>query len=243
MRAHTKKTNQSGHYTADGCQPVGRCWRRGLGTAAMALLLGACSAADTMPAMLHVGSIPQPEAWKPAVSMVETEPGGSAQPVLVPLRKTVRPSAKVPRLLTKGGGYHKVGMPYTIRGVRYVPRHDPTYNETGIASWYGDNFHGKKTANGELYDMHALTAAHRTMPLPSLATVTNVRTGKTVMVRVNDRGPFRKGRIIDVSAQVAKVLDFADHGLAQVRVKYVGPAPLNGDDSREKAHLAAMRSP
>jgi len=142
--------------------------------------------------------------------------------------------------IPKGGGYRKVGKPYMIRGVRHVPRHQPDYVETGMSSWYSANFHGKKTANGEVYDMHALTAAHRTLPLPSLVSVTNMRSGKTVIVRVNDRGPFKKGRIIDVSARVAKVLGFFDHGVAQVRVKYLGSAPLNGDDSREKAHMATL---
>ncbi|MBU1211989.1 MAG: septal ring lytic transglycosylase RlpA family protein [Alphaproteobacteria bacterium] len=122
----------------------------------------------------------------------------------------------------------------------YVPRHQPDYEESGIASWYGDNFHGNKTANGEVYDMNALTAAHRTLPLPSLVSITNVDNGKTVIVRINDRGPFMKGRIIDVSARAAKELGFDHLGLTQVRVKYLGPAPLNGDDSREKAHLASL---
>lgn len=142
--------------------------------------------------------------------------------------------------IPKGGGFEKIGKPYEVKGVLYVPRADPDYEEIGIASWYGDNFHGKMTANGEVYDMNALTAAHRTLPLPSLATVTNVATGRSVIVRINDRGPFKKGRIIDVSARVAKELGFSHHGTAKVRVKYLGPAPLNGDDSREKAHLATL---
>jgi peptidoglycan lytic transglycosylase len=142
--------------------------------------------------------------------------------------------------LPKGGGYKKIGKPYEVKGVLYVPRADPEYEEIGIASWYGDDFHGKMTANGEVYDMNALTAAHRTLPLPSLATVTNVATGRSVIVRINDRGPFKKGRIIDVSARVARELGFSNHGIAKVRVKYLGPAPLNGNDTREKAHLATL---
>ncbi len=143
--------------------------------------------------------------------------------------------------LRKGGGYRKIGKPYFIEGVRYVPRHDPNYSETGEASWYGDGFHGKKTANGEIYDMHALTAAHRTLPLPSFASVTNLENGRKVMVRINDRGPFTKGRIIDVSVRVAEELEFREQGTARVQVKYLGPAPLDGTDRRERIFLAEQK--
>ena len=153
-----------------------------------------------------------------------------------------RKSQSLNRSLRKGGGYRKLGRPYLIKGVRYVPRHDPNYEETGKGSWYGDEFHGKKTANGEVYDMHALTAAHRTLPLPSFASVTNLENGRKVMVRVNDRGPFKKGRIIDVSSRVAKELGFRKHGTAKVQVKYLGPAPLDGGDHREQAFLAEQKS-
>lgn len=153
-----------------------------------------------------------------------------------------RKSRSLNRSLRKGGGYRKLGRPYLIKGVRYVPRHDPHYEETGRASWYGDEFHGKKTANGEVYDMHALTAAHRTLPLPSFASVTNLENGRKVMVRVNDRGPFKKGRIIDVSSRVAKELGFREQGTAKVQVKYLGPAPLDGGDQREQTFLAEQKS-
>ena len=144
-----------------------------------------------------------------------------------------------PLKLRKGGGYRKIGKRYQVRGVWYTPRHDENYEETGMASWYGDGFHAKKTANGEMYDMNALTAAHRTLPLPSLVRVTNIENGRSLVVRVNDRGPFKKGRIIDVSARAARELQFADKGVAKVHVKYVGPAPLDGNDARERASLAA----
>lgn len=199
--------------------------------------------AQQVVSMGAVGSIlsrPANGQWDSVVSVEPNSALGSQKGSLPLLRSGVNKVATQVPLLRKGGGYKKIGKPYEIRGVRYVPRHEPDYEEAGLASWYGDDFHGKKTANGEIYDMHALTAAHRTLPLPSIVRVENVKNGKSVLVRVNDRGPFMKGRIIDVSAKVAKLLDFADHGIAPVRVKYVGPAPLDGDDTQEREHLAAL---
>ena len=132
------------------------------------------------------------------------------------------------RRVRAGGGRRMVGKPYTIAGRRYVPKHDPNYEKTGLASWYGPNFHGRSTANGEIYDQYALTAAHPTMPLPSYARVTNMENGKSVMVRVNDRGPFTGGRLIDLSGAAAKLLGYRRKGLARVHVTYEGPAPLHG---------------
>ncbi len=126
----------------------------------------------------------------------------------------------------KGGGRRKLGQPYYVGGKRYTPRHDPNYARTGIASWYGKDFHGRLTANGEVYDMHALSAAHPTLPLPSLAEVTNTRTGRRVVVRVNDRGPFARGRIIDLSHRAAQVLGLVRNGTGEVHVRYLGPAAL-----------------
>lgn len=140
----------------------------------------------------------------------------------------------------KGGGVIKVGNPYTIAGKTYVPRHQPGYDETGIASWYGVMFHGRKTANGEVYDMDALTAAHPTLPLPVYARVTNLRNQRSVVVRINDRGPYKKDRLIDVSQRAAELLDFKHLGTAHVRVQYLGPAPLNGDDRYERSILASQ---
>lgn len=116
------------------------------------------------------------------------------------------------------GGY-KVGKPYRIDGVWYYPAADYAYSETGIASWYGSAFHGRKTANGEFFDMNALTAAHRTLPLPSLVRVTNLENGRALTLRVNDRGPFAHGRIIDVSRRAAQLLGFEQKGTAKVRVE------------------------
>lgn len=131
-----------------------------------------------------------------------------------------------------GGGRYMVGKPYTIAGKRYYPRLDRSYNRKGLASWYGAAFHGRKTANGEIYDMRSLTAAHPTMPLPSYARVTNLKNGRSVIVRVNDRGPFHGGRVIDVSKRVAEVLDFKRDGISRVRVRYIGKARLDGRDHR-----------
>lgn len=121
-------------------------------------------------------------------------------------------------------GVYKVGEPYQINGVWYYPAEDYEYNETGIASFYGGeaqgvNFHGRVTANGEIYDMNALTAAHQTLPLPSLVRVTNLENGRSIVLRVNDRGPFVRGRIIDVSRRAAQLLGFESQGTARVRVE------------------------
>jgi rare lipoprotein A len=116
-------------------------------------------------------------------------------------------------------GDYKVGNPYQIQGVWYYPSVDYGYSETGIASWYGDQFHGKPTANGEPYDMNGLTAAHRTLPLPSVIRVTNLENGRAMTLRVNDRGPFAHGRIIDVSRRAAQLLGFEQQGTARVRVE------------------------
>jgi rare lipoprotein A len=119
------------------------------------------------------------------------------------------------------GGVYKVGNPYQIDGVWYYPAVDYNYAETGIASWYGPNFHGKYTANGEIYDQNALTAAHRTLPLPSIVRVTNLENGRSIKLTVNDRGPYAKGRIIDVSRRAAQLLGFDGKGTARVRVEIV----------------------
>jgi peptidoglycan lytic transglycosylase len=118
-----------------------------------------------------------------------------------------------------GKGTYKVGNPYQIDGVWYYPAEDFSYQETGIASWYGEQFHAKETANGEVFDLNALTAAHRTLPMPSIVQVTNLDNGRTLQLRVNDRGPFARGRIIDVSRRAAQLLGFEQNGTAKVRVK------------------------
>ncbi len=147
---------------------------------------------------------------------------GSASPRVVQYGETV----------PKGGGRDHVGRPYRVAGRWYTPRDNPNYTATGNASWYGDAFHGRKTANGEIYDKHAYTAAHPTMPLPSYARVTNLQNGHSIVVRVNDRGPFHGNRIIDLSERVAYALNFKHMGTARVRVDYLQRASTAGSDDR-----------
>jgi rare lipoprotein A len=130
----------------------------------------------------------------------------------------------------KGGGTYRVGKPYTVGGRVYVPEEDVNYREEGLASWYGDDFHGRLTANGEVFDMASLTAAHPTLPMPCYARVTNLSNGKSLIVRVNDRGPYHGNRVMDVSSRAAELLEFKGNGVARVRVEYVGRAPLEGSD-------------
>jgi rare lipoprotein A len=154
--------------------------------------------------------------------------------------KVVADGQPVPR----GGGQYLVGHPYTVAGHRYYPSENPSYSAVGMASWYGAAFHGRRTANGEVYDMASFSAAHPTMPLPSYARVTNLGNGYSIIVRVNDRGPYHNGRVIDVSSRVAQVLDFKGAGSARVKVDYVGPAPMEGsDDSQLLASLRTDGSP
>src|SRR5271157_2030770 len=151
-------------------------------------------------------------------------------------RKVVADGQPVPR----GGGQYLVGHPYTIAGHTYYPSENASYSAVGMASWYGAAFHGRRTANGEVYDMASFTAAHPTMPLPSYARVTNLSNGYSVIVRVNDRGPYHGGRVMDVSSRVADVLDFKGEGTARIKVEYVGQAPLEGSD--DNTLLASLRT-
>ena len=134
--------------------------------------------------------------------------------------------------IPKGGGSYKVGQPYQLNGRTYYPGENKSYRVEGIASWYGPDFHGRETANGEVYDMNGISAAHPTLPLPSYLRVTNLANGRSIIVRLNDRGPYAKNRLIDLSIGTAKALDFYGGGLARVRVEYEGPAPLEGSDDR-----------
>ncbi len=134
--------------------------------------------------------------------------------------------------IPKGGGTYRVGSPYSIAGRTYVPAEDPHYRAEGLASWYGEDFHGRQTANGEVYDMNSVSAAHATLPMPTYVRVTNLTNNRSVIVRVNDRGPYHADRIIDVSVKTAVLLGFYSSGVAPVRVEYVGTAPLEGSDDR-----------
>jgi rare lipoprotein A len=143
------------------------------------------------------------------------------------------------------GGIRKTGNPYNISGRWYTPMtYENGYDETGVASWYGRDFHGKRTANGEIYDMHALSAAHKTLPLPTLVRVTNLDNGRMVIVRVNDRGPFVKDRLIDLSYAAAKTLGFARNGTAHVRVQSLElPPPSKQQALAAGAKLRAADHP
>lgn len=165
-------------------------------------------------------SKPEPKKQRSKEYFSEKEYGVKASPRVVADGKAV----------PKGGGRFMVGNPYQVKGKTYVPKEDPNYNKNGLASWYGSAFHGRLTANGEVYDSTHLSAAHPTFPLPSYARVTNIDTGSSVIVRVNDRGPYHPGRIIDVSSQAADMLDMKRTGTGNVNVRYVGRARMDGHD-------------
>jgi rare lipoprotein A len=126
-------------------------------------------------------------------------------------------------------GVYKLGQPYQIQGRWYYPEFDPEYDRVGVASWYGEPFHGRATANGERFDRGIVTAAHPTLPLPSLARVVNLTNNRELVVRVNDRGPFVGDRLIDLSQEAARQLGFERDGLAQVRVQFVRLADARGE--------------
>ena len=139
----------------------------------------------------------------------------------------------------KGGGQYMVGRPYKIAGKTYYPS-ERRIAQVGMASWYGSDFHGRKTANGEVFDRGSISAAHPTMPLPSYARVTNLRNARSIVVRVNDRGPYHGGRVMDVSQRVAEALEFKRFGTAKVRVEYLAKAPIRGSD--DQMLLASLRT-
>ena len=140
-------------------------------------------------------------------------------------RRVIADGQPIPR----GGGQYLVGKPYVVAGQTYYPS-ERKIVQVGNASWYGDAFHGRLTANGEIYDRDGFTAAHPTMPLPSYARVTNLRNNASMIVRVNDRGPYASSRVMDVSRRVAEALDFKRSGTAKIKVEYVGRASLDGSE-------------
>ncbi|MFC3148787.1 septal ring lytic transglycosylase RlpA family protein [Piscinibacterium candidicorallinum] len=177
-------------------QPAAARFARALSLAALALTLAACSSAPKRPATDGPGDKP-PANWASIPSAVPRD----------------EPAAREAR------GPNK---PYEVLGQRYTPRvGDAPFRERGLASWYGRKFHGNRTASGEIYDMYGMTAAHRTLPLPSYARVTNVANGRSVIVRVNDRGPFKAGRVIDLTWTAAAQLGFINQGEAEVIVERV----------------------
>lgn len=189
----------------------------------------ACSNASERQARWQPSSVEHSQSAAYAVRPDPTRPGSVAALDASP--------GSVPKVR----GVYKVGKPYVVAGQTYYPADDPGYDRTGLASWYGTDFHGKQTANGELFDMGGITAAHPTLPLPSLVYVTNLRNGRTLLVRVNDRGPYKPGRIIDLSRHAAGLLGFEGNGTTQIRVRYAGPAPLDPNDtSRERKYLVGQ---
>ena len=179
--------------------------RFSIGVAAALLMVAACA-----PTRLVI------HAAKEATRISEGNKAGTeVEAAPQPQRTVVLPSSR---------GTYKVGDPYEIEGVWYYPKEDPDYRQTGIASWYGKPFHGRATANGETYDMNGVTAAHKTLAMPTYARVTNLENGRVLTVRINDRGPFVHGRIIDLSRRAAQLLGFEEQGVARVRVEAV-PSP------------------
>jgi rare lipoprotein A len=172
---------------------------------------------------LAAGCVSQTTAPVAQAPVVDPKLGVAPSPVVA--------VAKAEKTLRKGGGRYQVGKPYQIAGNWYRPKVDSGYTRAGTASWYGPGFHGRLTANGEIFDMNALTAAHPTMPLPSYARVTNLNNDRSVIVRVNDRGPFAHNRLIDLSKRTAQMLGFIHSGTAKVRVEYLDKARLDGQDS------------
>ena len=132
---------------------------------------------------------------------------------------------------------YKIGDPYNVGGVWYYPERDLTYDKTGIGSWYGDEFAGRLTANGEIFDPENITAAHKTLPMPSVVRVTNLDNGKSLVVRVNDRGPFVPGRIIDLSRESARLLGFKEAGIAKVRVQLLAEQSLRLEELAKKGQF------
>lgn len=163
-----------------------------------------------------------------AAKPMDLRPGAmppSVSATIPPAGAMTGPAAGVPRADSLGTSFVQpyAGPPYQVEGRWYVPMHEPDYNEIGVASWYGPNFHGKLASNGEVYDQYAMTAAHPTLPIPSMVRVTNLENGRSVTVKLNDRGPFIDDRIIDLSRAAAEAIDMTRKGTAKVRVEYLGP--------------------
>lgn len=226
----------SGELVSEGERPNSRLAPPGCGDQALRALAFAALVAP----LLAAAGCAQGERKPPALTgWTATASGNLFPPSKVEVPASPR-LVEAHQVVPKGGGAFKLGKPYKVAGRWYVPREEPNYDRVGGASWYGDDFHGRKTANGELFDKHALTAAHTTLPLPSYVWVTNLANNRTVLVRVNDRGPYVGSRIIDLSHAVARHLDFEHKGVADVRVRYAGRAPLNGNTDRERQFLAAQ---
>ncbi len=228
-------TRGSDGLTFDRVAQFGRTFVNIALTAAVCALLPACTARnsavtvverqDRAAAAFRPGSEPRVEAARQ-----EAGAGNWLQ----------RAVARAPEAPARTGGY-KLGKPYRMAGQWYTPEADASYDQVGEASWYGGSFHGRVTANGEIFDAAALSAAHPTLPLPSYVRVTNLENNRSVVVRVNDRGPYAHSRLIDVSQRTAELLGFKRRGEAKVRVQYVDRARLDGND--QEFLLASYRGP
>ena len=175
--------------------------------------------ASALTLLMLAGCATTPAPTRPFSRAVPPLPAATAVSPLL-LARRVDTAA----LITRESDHQKVGAAYTIGGQRFVPQRNDDYDVTGIASWYGPTFHGRPTANGEVFDQNAMTAAHTTLPIPSIVEVTNLENGRQVVVRVNDRGPFVDDRLIDLSRAAADQLGYRSNGLARVRVRYLGAA-------------------
>jgi rare lipoprotein A len=202
--------------------------------ACLAVLAAGCSAgspAPDVPVLQYTSAEVLPE-----VDLAEAPALAPPAPMLT--ERTAIPHESIAAIAAeRKGAVAKVGKPYQVMGRWYYPKHDPDYEATGIASWYGPDFHGRRTANGEIYNMQRLSGAHPTLPLPSYVEVTNLANGRTLVVRINDRGPYKRGRIIDLSKRAAELLGYTKSGTAQVRVRYLKEAPLSADVSFEERFL------
>jgi rare lipoprotein A len=185
---------------------------RGRVVVALALLLASCG-------------VPRPERPRPSQRPTPSRP--------LPPSKPSGPASDTPV---------KIGKPYQVAGVWYYPSDDGSYDEVGLASWYGDQFHGAPTANGEIFDMARVGAAHKTLPLPSYVEVTSLDTGRTILVRVNDRGPFVTNRIIDLSRRAAQLLGTERLGVVKVRVRRVYPSEAEKLELRWGRPVAERRT-
>ena len=195
---------------------------------ALGLALAGCSdGADIAPAAVQLVPIISPAAVIAPVEIV----------VPMPIPASLPRVASTP-LVERRKGTVKVGKPYSVAGNWYYPAPGTGYDEVGVASWYGPDFQGKSTANGEIYNMNRLSAAHPTLPMPCYVTVTNTENGRSIVVRINDRGPYKSGRIIDLSHRAAQLLGVTRTGTADVRVRYLRMAPLMADERFEEQFLA-----
>ena len=210
---------------AGDAAPDARRYGGVLAAAGAALLLANCST----PAKLASGKHPS-----------ELKYGVASSPRVIPEGEPI----------PKGGGRDMVGKPYVVAGRTYIPHPGKGYDKEGWASWYGSAFHGRLTANGEVFDRDSVAAAHPTLPLPSYVRVTNLVNKRSMIVRVNDRGPYERDRVIDLSERAADALGFHRKGTSRVRVQYVGRAALAGSDDgkllaslRTDGHPATMEMP